>query len=104
MSTVHVLKTIQPYLNDVRAGKKLFELRYNDRLYKAGDLLCLIEWTGERFTHVLALQKVLYVTAISDALRPGWVAMSIGDASFEERKRCVRAMKKKGVFGGGRKR
>lgn len=40
---VHKLKTIQPFFNDVFYNKKEFEVRKNDRDYKVGDRLQLIE-------------------------------------------------------------
>lgn len=37
----HDLKIEEPYYRQVVAGKKLFEIRYNDRGYQAGDTLAL---------------------------------------------------------------
>lgn len=39
----HVLKTESQYYKLVDSGEKTFELRYNDRDYKRGDYLLLIE-------------------------------------------------------------
>ncbi|MEW9124568.1 MAG: DUF3850 domain-containing protein [Thermotaleaceae bacterium] len=41
---IHELKTIQPFFDLVWAGMKKFEVRYNDRDYKVGDLLLLKEF------------------------------------------------------------
>lgn len=41
------LKVLQPYFNDVKSGRKTFELRYNDRDYQTGDVLNLCEWSLE---------------------------------------------------------
>ncbi|MDF2611454.1 MAG: hypothetical protein K0R92_2928 [Lachnospiraceae bacterium] len=40
----HNLKTLQPYFDDVKSGKKKFELRRNDRDYQVGDKLNLFEY------------------------------------------------------------
>ena len=58
----HELKTIQPYFNDVNYGEKNFEVRKNDRDFRVGDTLELIEYdpktdtTGKRL-----VVKVSYV-------------------------------------------
>ena len=39
----HELKTMQPYFNAVFYGKKDFEVRKNDRNFKVGDFVKLIE-------------------------------------------------------------
>lgn len=36
---VHKLKCIQPYFDDVRLGRKTFEVRKDDRNYQVGDRL-----------------------------------------------------------------
>jgi len=41
---VHELKTINPFFQDVWDGKKDFEVRKNDRDFKVGDRLKLIEF------------------------------------------------------------
>lgn len=47
MSKVIRLKTIQPYFNDVRIGRKTFELRKDDRDFEVGDKLILDEYDPE---------------------------------------------------------
>lgn len=42
---IHELKTWPHYFNEVFAGRKLFEVRENDRDYKAGDDLLLREYS-----------------------------------------------------------
>lgn len=41
MSKMHVLKTVDQYWDDVKSGKKTFEVRLNDRAFQAGDVLVL---------------------------------------------------------------
>lgn len=40
----HFLKCWPEYFQEVKAGRKLFEIRVNDRGYKVGDTLCLDEY------------------------------------------------------------
>ena len=41
---MHILKTINPYFNDVSNGLKDFEIRINDRNFKVGDTIKLVEY------------------------------------------------------------
>jgi hypothetical protein len=43
----HDLKTWQPYFEEVWHGRKRFEVRKNDRDYKVGDYLDLMEYLPE---------------------------------------------------------
>lgn len=49
--TTHTLKTLDVYWDAVRAGKKRFEVRRNDRAFQSGDAVSLIRiheaWNGE---------------------------------------------------------
>jgi len=47
---LHALKTIQPYFDMVKSGKKTFELRKDDRPYNEGDKVVLQEWDGDKYT------------------------------------------------------
>jgi ASC-1-like (ASCH) protein len=39
--TVHELKCEEPHFSDIEAGRKRFEVRFDDRDYQVGDLLHL---------------------------------------------------------------
>lgn len=43
MATI-VLKTINPYFHEVWEGNKTFEVRFNDRDFKVGDIVYLVEY------------------------------------------------------------
>lgn len=45
--TTHELKTTNPYFHEVWCGWKNFEIRKDDRGFKAGDLLILQEYNTE---------------------------------------------------------
>ena len=48
---MHELKTINPFFEDVWSGLKDFEVRKNDRDFKVGDILKLVEY-GESKNYV----------------------------------------------------
>lgn len=78
----HELKCWPEYFEPVYSGKKRFELRFNDRDYKAGDYLLLREWrpVEEAYTGRELKVIVTYVMAEDDGpaeVMPGWVVMSI---------------------------
>lgn len=60
---IHKVKCINPYFEDVLAGRKSFEIRKNDRNYKVGDLMILWEYNPERemFMNRHCLVEIVYV-------------------------------------------
>lgn len=58
----HKLKTWPWYFNQSVEGRKLFELRKNDRNYKVGDFVILEEWSpvGGQYTGRSAKFKITY--------------------------------------------
>ncbi len=60
--TIHELKIQPTYFEDVKAGKKTFEIRKNDRGYKEGDVLILNEYTCGSFTGRKCKVMVTYTT------------------------------------------
>lgn len=49
-SRIHQIRLAEMYFDDVCSGKKPFELRKNDRHYKEGDILEMVEFKGGRNT------------------------------------------------------
>ncbi len=47
---IHELKIIPKYFEDVKSGKKNFEIRKDDRDYKVGDLITLKEYENGQYT------------------------------------------------------
>lgn len=47
MSKVIEVKCISPFFEEVKAGNKPFEIRYNDRDYQTGDILVQRHWVPE---------------------------------------------------------
>ena len=58
----HFIKIAPCYFNDVKNEDKTFELRKNDRDYKAGDTVVLQEWTPDlKYTGRAIIKHVPYV-------------------------------------------
>lgn len=77
---VHDLKTIQPYFDDIRSGRKKFELRKNDRNYSTGDFLNLWEYipSEKRKTGEVYTVRIIYILdKFQDALKDGWCILGI---------------------------
>jgi len=73
---IHVLKTKQPFFNDVMRGHKHFEIRKNDRDFAMRDILILEEYPprdGERPRQVQV--EVIYITDFEQ--KKGYVVMGI---------------------------
>lgn len=58
---VHQLKILPKWFEDVAAGKKNFEIRYNDRNFKIGDILILEEYEDGKYTGRRVKRKVNYI-------------------------------------------
>lgn len=76
---IHELKTISPFFELVRAGKKNFELRKNDRDFAVGDQLWLRHWDAdaEMYLGSGVYKAVTYITDFKDGLRDGWVCLGL---------------------------
>ena len=61
MRKIHDLKLLSEYYSAVVSGAKKFEIRYNDRDYKVGDILFLREFDGLQYTGRKTCVKVTYV-------------------------------------------
>ena len=90
----HFLKTWPQYFQDVKAGRKPFEIRKNDRDFRVGDTLMLFEWdpmgkaeaaaveyheTGPLgFTNSKPIRvRVTYIAEGIFGIQPGYVVMGI---------------------------
>lgn len=77
MKIDHTLKTEQPWFDLVAEGVKNFEIRKNDRDFKEGDILELVEYDAvkKEFTDDYILSKVELVCEY--AQKEGWVVLGI---------------------------
>jgi len=74
----HHLKCWPEFFNSIANGEKKFELRFDDRGYKAGDILVLNEWQPgtKEFTGRSMAMTVTYLLG-GFGLAKGWVCMSL---------------------------
>lgn len=82
----HNLKTWPEWFSLTKNGQKTFELRFNDRGFKEGDIIILTEYdpvkkelTGNKLT-----KKVGYVIDNPSYIAPGYILMSLCDCPEEE--------------------
>ncbi len=74
----HDLKIAPNYFQDIITGKKTFELRKNDRGYKAGDWLMLSPWhpaTGY-YGNVIII-PITYILENVPGLEPDYVILAL---------------------------
>lgn len=75
----HYVKIEKEYfvLNEQR--KKFWEIRYNDRNYKTGDDICLIEYDPSKpgYTERCVTCQIEYVMYEFEGLEDGYVIMSL---------------------------
>lgn len=74
---VHQIRLASGYFEDVAAGSKTFELRKNDRHYRKGDILELMEFTEGRNTGRLIRAEVTYLLEDYTGLEDGYCIMAI---------------------------
>lgn len=74
---VHKVKIRPEYYEPVMNGKKTFEVRYNDRDYQVGDALLLREWDESGYSGGESLFDISYVLKDFDAIKQGYVILSI---------------------------
>lgn len=79
MKRYHLLKTIQPFFNDVSEEIKTFEVRKNDRDFKVGDVLRLQEYNQDRntFTGRELRVNVTYILDDQRYCKDGYIVMGI---------------------------
>lgn len=81
--TVHKVKILPEFIDEVTTGKKPFELRKNDRGYKKGDILELCEWDGKEFTGYKRRTLITYVLENYTGLEDGYCILGISVLSRE---------------------
>lgn len=78
MVKVHELKINPEYFSAIKDGRKRFELRYDDRNFRVGDVLILKEWNGD-FTGKSLECDVKYILKNFDGLCDGYIIISLSD-------------------------
>lgn len=80
---IHYLKTDSQYFQAVRDGKKTFELRRNDRGFKIGDILVLMEidHSGNYMKRAITT-KITYILEGLPWLHDGYCALGFNNITF----------------------
>lgn len=79
-TTVHDLRVWPDFFRSLLSGEKTFELRKDDRGFRAGDVLRLREWSKrDGYTGRELRKRVTYILSGWPALRPDYVAMGLAD-------------------------
>ena len=95
---IHAIKIQPPYFDDVISGKKLFEIRLNDREYQEGDYLALNEWeqtscVGGHYTGrscLVLVDYILYGAQLGIGLDEDYCIMSIKPCGIYNRQDGMR--------------
>lgn len=74
---VHEVKLAAMYYDDVKDGKKTFELRKNDRNYKEGDKLHMLEFKDSRHTGRTISADIVYLLEEYTGLTEGYCILGI---------------------------
>ena len=74
---VHELKIAPNYFEKVVSKEKSFEVRYNDRNFRVGDILKLMEYTEGSYTGRSVYTEVTYILQDFKGLQPNYVVLSI---------------------------
>lgn len=76
---IHELKSPPVYFQQVWAGEKNFECRYNDRHFASGDMVYLRELShnGSCYTGRAVYCRIGYVLSDFAGINSGWVVFSI---------------------------
>ncbi len=76
---IHELKTINPYFTDMWLMKKRFEVRFNDRNFKIGEILNLKEYDPitKKYSDRSIWCEIIYILDNPDYVKEGYVILGI---------------------------
>lgn len=76
---VHPLKVWPESFDDLLAERKTFEVRRDDRDYRVGDILYLMEWNPrtKSYTDRRIFRRVTFLAGLEKIGCPGFVAMQL---------------------------
>lgn len=77
MGKEHYVKIAPEYFEAIDQGVKGFEIRFNDRNYKVGDILCLREYCDERYTGRELKREICYIVDDARFCKEGFVVLGI---------------------------
>lgn len=73
----HCLKILPQYYRAVENGRKTFEIRFNDRNYRVGDILRLQEFCDGEYTGRELSREVCYIVDDPAYCKDGFVVLGI---------------------------
>lgn len=76
---VHDVKLGATFFEDVKTGRKTFELRKNDRGYKEGDMIVLHEYKDGATTGRTITKKIVYMLEGFTGLEDGYCILGLGE-------------------------
>lgn len=81
---VHDVKLGTTFFDDVKTGRKTFELRKNDRGYKEGDTIVLHEYKDGTTTGRTITKKIVYMLEDFAGLEDGYCILGLGEVKAGE--------------------
>jgi ParB family chromosome partitioning protein len=81
---VHDVKLGTTFFDDVKTGRKTFELRKNDRGYKEGDTIVLHEYKDGTTTGRTITKKIVYMLEDFTGLEDGYCILGLGEVKAGE--------------------
>lgn len=79
----HYVKILPKYYLDVEKGIKTFEIRFNDRNYKVGDILHLQEFCGGEYTGREIEKEICYMINDHVYCKEGFVVLGLKGGEFD---------------------
>lgn len=76
---MHNVKIGATFFEDVRTGRKTFELRKNDRGYRKGDMIALHEYKDGSETGRSITKKIVYMLEDFEGLKDGYCILGLGE-------------------------
>ena len=73
----HYVKILPEYYIAVDKGIKTFEIRFNDRNYKVGDILHLQEFCGGQYTSRELTREICYMIDDPNYCKEGFVVLGL---------------------------
>lgn len=81
---VHDVKLGTTFFDDVKTGRKTFELRKNDRGYKEGDIIVMHEYKDGTTTSRTIEKKIVYMLEDFTGLEDGYCILGLGEVKAGE--------------------
>lgn len=72
---VHSLKIAPTYFKEILTGAKRFEVRYNDRNFKVGDILFLEEFDKKGYTGKFINAEITYILDDPEYCKKNYVVL-----------------------------